>query len=120
MEYFILELHESIFIVCDNYVLFRNLHISTNYLASCLEFYSRGLLLSGVAIFYHCHSKTEKKYIYYSFEFIYNFIHGTWTIHISEEYSTRTSKLDRSCWNCASFVWIDDNISTRIILDLLS
>ena len=94
MEYFILELHESIFIVCDNYVLYRNLHISTNYLASCPEFYSRGLLLSRVAILYHCHSKAERKYIHCSFEFIYNFIHGTWTIHISEEYSARTSKLD--------------------------
>ena len=90
------------------------------YLASCLEFYSRGLLLPRVAILYHCHSKAERKYIHCSFEFIYNFIHGTWTIHISEEYSARTSKLDRSCWNCASFMWIDDHIGTRIILNVSS
>ena len=116
MEYFILELHESIFIVCDNYVLFRNLHTSTNYLASCLEFYSRGLLLSRVAILYHCRSKAERKYTHCSFEFIYNFIHGTWTILISEEYSARTSKVDRSFGIvlvlCGSETYIGKFIST--------
>ena len=67
--------------------------------------------LSSVAILHCGHYKTERNHICYSFEFVYNFIHAAWTIHISEEYSTRTSKLDRRYWNCAGYLWFNYHLS---------